>query len=294
MTPRPFDLGEIHRFVGLGGSALRDPAIQDGAGVIANLFIRDAGNVGGESANQTLLHVGVEVGLELGPVGILATDNEPLPDPFLEVGPQALCNRFEMLQRFLGDAPFCMAALVAVVAVAGGIAREHMDDGSAFAQVIQAKIEHPGALAVDHGDAERGLRSQQSRQRFQLKARLEKNSGGSKTRRQFVLLPEIVRGAGKDRLPPGVAAQVRGQVEHAVQVGVKRSILTARGGALQRLLHHIFGHNGLAAMRTILRSIGLEVKTQGTLPFGFVHLKRGQLTDFVPGHHLELSLNTEI
>ena len=39
-------LGEIHRFAGLRGGALRDPSIQHGAGVIANLFIRDAGNVG--------------------------------------------------------------------------------------------------------------------------------------------------------------------------------------------------------------------------------------------------------
>ncbi len=207
--------------------------------MIANLFIGDAGNVGGESANQALLYVGMEMSLELGPRRILATDDEPLPDTFFEVGPQPLRNCLEMLQRFLRDAPFGMAALVAVVTVAGGVAREHVDDGSAFAQVIQAKVENAGALAVDHGDAERGLRAQQSGQWFQLKARLEKNSGGSEARRQFVLLPEIVRGTGKHRLPPRVAAQVRGQVEHAVQVGVKGSILTACGGAFQRLLHHI-------------------------------------------------------
>src|ERR1019366_10548842 len=105
----------------------------------------------------------------------------------------------------------------------------------------------------------------------------EKNLRGSKTRRQFVLLPEIVRGAGKDRLSPRVAAQVRGQVEHAIQVGVYRSILAARDRAFQGLLHDIFGHDGLAAMRTILRRNGLKIKTQGTRPLAFVCLKSCQL-----------------
>src|SRR5208337_5573735 len=112
---------------------------------------------------------------ELAPVGILATDDEPLPNAFFEVGPQPLGNRLEVVERFLGHAAFGMAAFVAVVAVTGAAAREHVDNGSTFAQVVKAKIEETGALAVDHGHAERGLGSQQSGQRLQVEAGLKIN-----------------------------------------------------------------------------------------------------------------------
>jgi hypothetical protein len=142
-----------------------------------------------------------------------------------------------------------------------------------FAQVVKAKIEEARALAVNDGNAKRGLGSQQCRQRFQLKAGLEINLGGSEIRRQFVLLPEILSGAGKHCLPPGMAAKVRGEVEDAIKVSVKRSILAGSGSALQGLLHDIFGHDCLAAMGTILGRIGLKVKTEGARPFGFVRVK---------------------
>jgi hypothetical protein len=162
-----------------------------------------------------------------------------------------------------------------------------VDNGSAFAQVVKAKIEETGALAVDHGNAERGLGSQQSCQRFQLKATLEINLGGYEMRGQFVLLPEILSGAGEDRSSPGMAAQVRGQIEDAIKVGVNGSVLAGSAGTFQRLLHDIFGDDRLAAMGTILGRIGLKVKAQGARPFGFARLKSRQLTDFVPGHHLD-------
>jgi hypothetical protein len=84
-----------------------------------------------------------------------------------------------------------------------------------------------------------------------------------------------------------MAAQVRGDIEDAIEVGVKGSVLTIGGSAFQDLLNHIFGDDGLAAMGTILRRIGLKIKTQGARPFGLVRLKSRQLTDFVPGHHLD-------
>ena len=165
-----------------------------------------------------------------------------------------------------------------------------MDNGSVFAQYVEAKIEETGALAIDHHNAEGRLSSQQCRQRFQLKLRLEINLSASEMRRQFVFLPEILSGAGEDCLSPGVPAQVRGQIEDAIEVGVKRSVLAAGGSAFQGLLNDIFGDDCLAAMGTILRRIGLKVKTQGARPFGFVRLKSRQFTDFVPGHHLHSSL----
>jgi hypothetical protein len=162
-----------------------------------------------------------------------------------------------------------------------------VDNGSAFAQVVKAKIKETGALAVDHGNAERGLGSQQSCQRFQLKAWLEINVGGSEMRGQFVLLPKILSGAGEDCSSPGMAVQVRGQIEDAIEVGVKGSVRAASGSTFQGLLNDIFGDDCLVAMGTILGRIGLKVKTQGARPFGFVRLKNRQLTDFVPGHHLD-------
>ena len=83
-----------------------------------------------------------------------------------------------------------------------------------------------------------------------------------------------------------MTTQVRGQFEHAIQIGMKESVLANRCSAFQSLLHDIFGDNCFAAMRTILRRIGLKVKTEGARPLGFVRLKSCQLTDFIPGHHL--------
>ena len=155
-----------------------------------------------------------------------------------------------------------------------------------FAQDVQAKIEEAGTLAIDHGNAERRLGSQQGGQRFQLKLRLEINLSAAEMRRQFVLLPEILSGAAEDCPSPGIPAQVGGQIENAIQVGVKRSILAGGCRTFQSLLNDILGDDRLAAMGTILRRIGLKVKTQGAGPFAFVRLKSRQLTDFVPGHHL--------
>jgi hypothetical protein len=106
-------------------------------------------------------------------------------------------------------------------------------------------------------------------------------------RGQFVLLPKILGRAGEDCSSPGIAAQTRGQIEDAFKVGVKGSVLAVRGNTFQGLLDDIFGDDRLAATGTILRRIGLKVKTQGARPFGFVRLKSRQLTDFVPGHHLD-------
>jgi hypothetical protein len=156
-----------------------------------------------------------------------------------------------------------------------------------FAQVVQAKIKETGALAVNQGNAERGLGAQQSGQRFQLKARLEINVGGSEMRGQFVLLPEILSGAGEDCLSPGMAAKVCGQLEDAIEVGMKGSVLAVSGSTFQGLLNDIFGDDCLVPMGTILGRIRLKVKTQGARPLGFVRLKSRQLTDFVSGHHLD-------
>src|SRR6202790_515117 len=179
-----------------------------------------------------------------------------------------------------------MARFLAVVAVTRSAAREHVDNDSVFAQHAEAKNEETGALAIKHHHAERRLGSEQGGQRLQLKLRLEINLRASKMRRQFVLLPEILSGAGEDCPSPGIPAQTCRQVEDAIEVGVKRSVLAAGGSAFQGLLNDIFGDDCLAAMGTILRRIGLKVKTQGTSPLGFVRLKSRQLTDFVPGHHL--------
>src|ERR1039458_8367259 len=125
-----------------------------------------------------------------------------------------------------------MAAFVAVVAVARSAARKHVDNGSAFVQIVESKIKHAGALAVNHRNAHHGLSSEQSGQRFQLKLRLKINMRASNMRRQFVLLPEILSGAGEDCPSPRTAALVRGQIEDAIEVGVKRSVLAARGSTL--------------------------------------------------------------
>src|ERR1700732_5140632 len=122
-----------------------------------------------------------------------------------------------------------MACFVPVVSVTRSAAREHVDDGPVFAQDVEAKIKETGALAIEHHNAQRGLSSQQCCQRFQRKLRLEINLSASKVRREFVLLPEILSGAGEDCLSPSISAEVRGQIEDAIEVGMKGSVFAAGG-----------------------------------------------------------------
>src|SRR5260370_3549303 len=100
---------------------------------------------------------------------------------------------------------------------------------------------------------------------------------------QLVILEKLVGGVGEDCLSPRMAAQVRGHIKDAIEVGVKGSVLTLSGSTFQNLLNHIFGDDGLAAMGTILRRIGLRLKTQRARPFRFVRSQSRYLTDFVPG-----------
>ena len=101
-------------------------------------------------------------------------------------------------------------------------------------------------------------------------------------------------GTGEYGLPARIAAQVRGKFQHAIKVGVQRSILAGRGGAFEGLLDDIFGDNRLAPVRTILRRIGLKVETHRTLAFFVVGLKGCQFPDFVPRHHVQLLLRPEV
>jgi hypothetical protein len=112
-----------------------------------------------------------------------------------------------------------------------------MNDGSAFAEVVEAEIEDARALAIDDGNAERGLGSKHGCEWFQLEARLKVNLRRPDMRRQFVLFPEILRGAGENGFAADMAAQVGRYIEHAIKVGVKRSVLAGGSGAFQRLLH---------------------------------------------------------
>src|SRR5450631_484316 len=126
-----------------------------------------------------MFNVRVEVRVELGPVGILATNDEPLPYSLFVVAKQPVGNRLEVAERFLGHAAFGMAGFVAVIAIARAVARKQVHHGSPFAHVVKAKSKETRTLAIDHGDAERGLGSKQSCQGFQLKAWLQINLGGS-------------------------------------------------------------------------------------------------------------------
>src|ERR1019366_8833950 len=122
------------------------------------------------------------------------------------------------------------------------------DDRCALSQIIEAQIKEAGALPIDDCNAKSGLGPKQGGQRLQLKTGLEINAGRSKTRGQIVFPPEVLSRAGEHCPAPRLAAQVGRKLEHAIEVGMQRSVLTLRSGTLQRLLYHIFCDDGLAAM----------------------------------------------
>src|SRR3979411_1863744 len=132
-----------------------------------------------------------------------------------------------------------MSGLVAVVAITRSAAREHVDNRSVLTQLVKRKIEEAGTLSINHHNVEHRLSSQQCCQRFQLKLRLQINLSASQLWRQFVFPPKILSGAGKDGLSPGMPAQVRGQIEDAIQVGMKRPVLADGGSTLQARLDNI-------------------------------------------------------
>src|SRR5258705_738265 len=91
--------GEADSLHGLGAAALINPFPEDGVGVLMDLLVSYARNVGGKASDETLLDVGMQVRLQLRPITGMASDNKPLPEAFFKVGAQPLCDCLEMLQR---------------------------------------------------------------------------------------------------------------------------------------------------------------------------------------------------
>src|ERR1035438_9858865 len=134
---------------------------------------------------------------EVGPVDVVAANDQPLPRAPLEISAKAFGNRLEVLQSFFGHSPLGRSSLITVVAIAGGASRKQVDDGCALSQIIEAQIKEAGALPIDDRDAKGGLGAKQRCQRLQLKTGLEINAGRSKTRGQIVFPPEVLSRAGE-------------------------------------------------------------------------------------------------
>src|SRR6202142_1151062 len=64
-------LSEVEGFVDFCGGSFLDPLLEDGAGMIADFFIRNTGDVSREAANQTLFDVSMKMRFETGAVGNL-------------------------------------------------------------------------------------------------------------------------------------------------------------------------------------------------------------------------------
>ena len=126
---------------------------------------RDVANIGLETAQKSLTHVGMQIAVRAASDEVLAAEN-----PFLEYALfqrllQSLGNRFEVVAGFVFDAALGMAAVVSGITVAAALAGERLKQALALGQFAEAKIEDAGPVTVDQHDAQPRKRAQQVGQR---------------------------------------------------------------------------------------------------------------------------------
>ena len=86
--------------------------------LLPHLFFGDAAHFGGESPQQPVLDVRVKVSLKFMPVGVLASDDEPVECPSLQSLLQKFGHVLEMVQNFVIHAAFGVAGIVTRKSVA--------------------------------------------------------------------------------------------------------------------------------------------------------------------------------
>src|SRR5262252_8599447 len=128
----------------------------------ADFLIAHAGDVGGEAPDDTLLNVRVQMRFQFPPIGVLASDDKPFPLSLFQIQTEAFTNVFEVLQGLVGNPALGMAAFVPFKPIIAGIAREHVNQRTPFAESIQSQVEETRSLSVHHGDTQRRLRSKKT------------------------------------------------------------------------------------------------------------------------------------
>jgi hypothetical protein len=139
-------------------------------------------------------------------------------------------------------------------------------------EFAEAQIEEACAMTIDEHDAKAGKCSQQLGERLQVEMTVHRELRGAELRRQIVLAPEALRGAGEDGLGTrtvaahAVAVEIMRQTHDAVEIGAGRLIfvfsLMPAFQLAQRFPRQIFSEDGFFFVSFIAGRSGLKVETQ--------------------------------
>ncbi len=127
--------------------------------VVADLLVRNARDVSREATDDALLHVGVQMRFEVRPIDVVASNNQALPEPALEIEQQSFGNRLEVLQSFVRHTPLCMPRFIAFVTITCRASWQEMEQGWTLLQIVEAEVKEAGPLTIDHRDSKRGMGS---------------------------------------------------------------------------------------------------------------------------------------
>jgi len=117
-------------------------------GLFANLLFGDAPDIERNPPQQAVLEVRMEMHFELGPVDVLATDDEIVEGPLFLTLSEILSNILEMPDDFVIDAAFGTARVVSRETISSAAAWQGVNHRLSFPDFIEMEIEDAGLTAV--------------------------------------------------------------------------------------------------------------------------------------------------
>src|SRR5579862_6028842 len=171
----------------------------------------------------------MEVCFNLRTQRVLAAQDPSFEYPFFNRIFDHFRYGFEMMQNFVGCAALCMPSVVSRKSVTAAAAQQRMKKSFPLRELSQAQIKQASSMAINQHDTERREGSEQVRNRLKLKVPIDAKLGAAKLRGQFILAPEVARGAGENRLRVAAVAaraqQVVRQLHDSIQIGTRGFIL---------------------------------------------------------------------
>src|SRR5580765_7531301 len=122
----------------------------------------------------------MQLRLQLGTVGVLASKNPFFEDTFFQQVLQRGCDIFEMLPSFVFDPSLGMASVISGESITSSPAGQRMEQVFPLSQFAQAQIEDARPVAVDEHDAQQRGSTQKVGNRPKMKMAIDEKLGPRK------------------------------------------------------------------------------------------------------------------
>src|SRR5437016_1121754 len=145
------------------------------------------------------------------------------------------------------------------------------------------QLKDAGFLPVNQGNAGVGQSGMCGNQRLEMKTRVYADQRFPYARRNIQLSPDSLLCASEDHLAPGmIAVQPLCYGQDSFQIVTQDLMIAIALCFAQRLFYQVLDQNRLFSMRFVLRSVRLEIKTDGASGRGF-NLRK--LTNLFTSNH---------